>query len=732
MLPDALSWRGFGLKCRRSLASEKFSALMKFRFLFVALIFVLPLSLVAASLKTLEEFQKSASPFEVEIRVPVFPDTPERIQADKQAAIAAGNNALDRIARQDPAKATFESTFGALDQAGYDANLSAGRIEFMQQSHPAAAVRDAAENASKELQQWSVGTQYREDVYAAIQAFADTKPVLTGEDQRLFNDILRDYRRAGLGLPPTERKAVENLRKQLTALETDFSANIVKTKFPMVFTKAELAGVPESFLTSPGVKTGDDAYTILVNVTGQRQMVQTNCSVEETRRRVTAAEYALAREVNIPLLNQIVALRADIARKLGYASWNDYMIEVKMAKNGAAAKSFIEELVRGIQPKFESEVAGLQKMKAIETNNPQAKIELWDWRYYQSRFLKENYTIDAEALRVYFPYERVLEGMFAIYQSIFGLKFEQIAPPFKWVDDVALWGVSDAKTGEPLGLFYLDMFPREGKYNHFAQFSLQPGKQLPTGGYLRPTVALLCNFPPPANGAPSLLNHREVETLFHEFGHCMHSILTRAKRAQFSGTNVPGDFVEAPSQMLESWTFDKGVLDTFAADYRDPSKKIPAETLGKMKEARLAGIAVFYRRQFSFGLLDLTLHGPQTPGAAVDSEAVSNRVLSEVFFPVPPGTSFAAFFGHLVGYSGGYYGYAWADAIAEDMATVFENAPKGYFDQEVGMRLRNEIYAQGNARDVTESIQKFLGRKQSNQPFLRKLGVNAVPTQKAP
>jgi Zn-dependent oligopeptidase len=314
--------------------------------------------------------------------------------------------------------------------------------------------------------------------------------------------------------------------------------------------------------------------------------------------------------------------------------------------------------------------------------------------------------------------------MFAIYQSIFGLKFEQIEAPYKWADDVTLWSVTDARTGEPMGLFYLDMFPREGKYNHFAEFGIQEGKLLPNGIYLRPTVALLCNFPPPANGAPSLLNHREVETLFHEFCHCMHSILTRAKRAQFSGTNVPGDFVEAPSQMLENWTYDKAVLDTFAADYRDPSKKIPTEILEKMKDARLATIGVFYRRQFSFGLLDLALHGPHAPGEKIDSQTVSNKILSDVFFPVEPDSAFVAFFGHLMGYDGGYYGYAWADAIAADMATVFENSKNGYFDQEAGRRLRDEIYSQGSARDVTESIEKFLGRKQSNQPFFKKLGLN--------
>ena len=689
-------------------------------FVFASLV---ALNLTAAPLRTLEEFATSARPFGTEIRVPTFPASVAQIEAAKRAAVAAGDEALDRIAKQDAARATFESTFGALDHMSYEADLAAGAIEFMQQCHPSAEVRDAAEAALKDLQQWLVGVQYREDVYQAIKAFAATKPAVVGEDQRLLEEILREYRRSGMDLPPDERKAVENLRKQLATWETDFSTNIVKATAPLVFTKAELAGVPEAFLNSPGVKTGDDAYTIMVNVTSHRQRVQENCSVEATRRRLTETEYRMANEVNVPLLNKIVALRAEIARRLGYASWNDYTIEVKMAKTGATAEAFLRDLVRGIQPKFEAELATLAKLKGEETANPAAKIELWDWRYYQSRLLKQKYAIDTEALRVYFPYERTLQGMFDIYRSIFGLTFEQIAPPYKWVDDVTLWGVSDAQTGEPLGLFYLDMFPREGKYNHFAQFSLQPGKQLPEGGYLRPTVALLCNFAPAANGAPSLLSHREVETLFHEFGHCMHSILTRARRAQFSGTEVPRDFVEAPSQMLEWWTYDKAVLDTFAADYRDPSKKIPAEVLGKLEDARLAGTGVFYRRQLAFGLLDLALHGAHAPGAAIDSAAISNAILSEVFLPVPPDSAFVGYFGHLVGYSSGYYGYAWAEVIAADMATVFERAPNRYLDKEAGLRLRHEIYATGNAREVTESIEKFLGRKQSNAAFLKKIGL---------
>ena len=331
--------------------------------------------------------------------------------------------------------------------------------------------------------------------------------------------------------------------------------------------------------------------------------------------------------------------------------------------------------------------------------------------------------MDAEQLRVYFPYQRVLDGMFTIYQRIFGLKFERVDPPYKWVDDLQLYAVSDAKTGEPLGLFYLDMFPREGKFNHFAQFRLIEGKLLPSGKYQRPTVALICNFPSPTKDKPSLLSHSDVETLFHEFGHAMHSIMTRAHYARFSGTSVPGDFVEAPSQMLENWVWDKKVLDSFAADYRDPSKKIPAEILAKLKEAKLATEGTRYRRQLAFAMTDMALHTQIHDSNAKDALPLSNKMFSDVFLPLQPDTAFVAYFGHLMGYDAGYYGYAWADAIAADMATVFAQAPEGYFDQSAGARLRAEVYEPGDSRDVNISIEKFLGRQRSLDPFLKKIGI---------
>jgi thimet oligopeptidase len=684
---------------------------------------ILPVALRADGLRTVADFQALAVPYKSEIRAPSFETTPDQIRADATAAMAAGDAAIDRIARQDPASATFESTFGALDEAASENTLVASRIFFIQQTSTSKEMRDTANEAAKKLQEWNIGLGYREDLYAALKSFADTKPQLSGEDQRLFDFTLRDYRRKGFELPQAARKEVEALFKEESPLETDFSSNVVNTRVALVFTRAELAGVPDSFLSSPGVKTGDDAYTILVSVTPQRMMVEQNCSVAETRRKVSVAELHLAEDVNVPLLNRIVALRAQIATKLGYASWDDYQIEVKMAKDGGTATRFVEDLIHGTKPKFDSEIAEMRALKVAETHDPAAQIDFTDWRYYQNQLVKQKYTIDAEALRVYFPFEHVLRGMFAIYQSIFGLKFEQLQAPYVWAEGVTMWGVTDAKSGEPMGLFYLDMFPREGKYNHFAEFPIQPGRLMPDGTYLRPTVALVCNFPPPSNGAPSLLNHQEVTTLFHEFGHCMHAILTRAHRGRFSGTSVPGDFVEAPSQMLENWTYDKAVLDTFAADYRDPSKKVPAEVLGRLQEVRLATMGVFYRRQLSFALLDLKLHGPRPAGAPVDSQAESNRILGEVFFPVPEDSAFVAYFGHLMGYDAGYYGYAWADSIAADMATVFKAAPGGFLDPGIGMRMRQEIYSQGDSRDVSISIEDFLGRPRSNGPFLRRLGI---------
>lgn len=683
----------------------------------------------APDAEALREFQARAARFGNVISLPQFETSTNEIRITVRETIAAGNSALDAIAAVAPKKATYANTAGAIDDLNFQISLAANRLFLVKETSQDPAVREAATDAVKELQEWMVGLDYREDVYRVLKAYAASKPKLKGEQAKLLSETLRDYRRAGLDLPKQRRDEVEGLRKELSRLTTDYESNITKAQKALEFTAAELEGVPASFLEQ--VKGSNGLYTVMANVTWHYISVMDNAKREETRKRLLVAHDNLAREENVPLLEKILPLRDDIARKLGYATWADYQTEVKMVKNAAAAIDFLEKLKTGLQPKFDAELAEFRRIKVKETGDPNARINVWDWRYFSNQLKKERYSVDAEQLRVYFPYQRVLDGMFAIYQRIFGLKFEAVPPPSKWVDDLQLYAVSDAKTGEPMGMFYLDMFPREGKYNHFAHFGLIEGKRLADGKYQRPTVALICNFPSPAKDKPSLLSHDDVETLFHEFGHAMHSIMTRADCVRFSGTSVPRDFVEAPSQMLENWVWDKSVLDSFAADYRDPSKKIPPQILASLKEARLAIEGTRYRRQISFGLTDLRLHTQIHASNAKEALPLSNRILSDVFLPMAPDTAFVAYFGHLMHYDAGYYGYAWADAIAADMATVFEKAPKGYYDQKAGRRLRDEIYAPGDSRDANISIRKFLGRERSLEPFFRKIGIAEVDKRRA-
>ncbi len=677
----------------------------------------------AAATKTLADLQAQARRFNSVISLPQLETSPATIHQSVSNTITRANAALDTLGRRRGAELTFANTIHALDDIFYEANLTGNRLSLIKETSTNAAVRDAATDAIKVYQEWAVGLDYREDVYAAVKAFAATQPKLAGEDAKFFTETLRDYKRAGLELPPAGRAEVERLRKELSRLTTDFESNVTKAKHAIKFTRAELEGVPESFLSQQGIKTGDDEFTIMANITFHRLTVMENARREATRRQLTTVHHNLARAENVPLLQQILELRQRIAQQLGYASWADFQVEPKMAKTAATARTFLEKLTAGLQPKFDAELKEFQKLKARDTRDANVRIEAWDTAYYSNQLKKEKYTVDAEALRVFFPYEQALNGMFTVYQRIFGLVIVPVDAPEKWVADLKLYAVSDAATGEPLGLFYLDMFPREGKYNHFAQFGIIEGKRLSGGAYQRPTVALICNFPEPQPGKPSLLQHSEVETLFHEFGHALHSILTRANYARFAGTSVPRDFVEAPSQMLENWVWDKQVLDGFAADYRDPSRKIPPQILKQLKAAKLATVATFYRRQLSFALLDLALHTDVKPG--VDCLKLSNQILSDVFLPVPADTAFVAYFGHLMGYDASYYGYAWADAIAADLATVFEKSRHGYQDAAAGRRLRDEIYAPGDSRDVNVSIQKFLGRPQGIEPFLKTLGIGA-------
>lgn len=671
-----------------------------------------------------DDFAAAAAKENTVLALPSYPRTVEELKSAVERAIATADGELATLGRQDSAKLTLANTFVAYDTITDAVDTVGEQVNTIAETSTEAAMRTTARELNVKINAWNIALDYREDVYRVLKAFADTQPKLGAQERRLVDFILRSYRRAGLALPPEERKVVEQLRKEVSSLEQDFAANINRATAPIDFTADEMAGMPDSFLKSPGVLQSDGRYRAMANITWHAISIAENAKVPETRQRVLVARNRLARETNIPVLTKLVGLRADIARRLGYATWADYRTETRMAKTGATAVRFEEDLTAALQSKFTTELETLRKLKADDTKQPDAKLEPWDISYYTNQLKKQRYAVDTEQLRVFFPFQATVEGMFRIYQRIFGLKFTEVENPYAWAPGVRLFVVADSTTSAPMGCFYLDMFPREGKFNHFACFPQKNGALLADGRYELPVAALICNFPPPTEGKPSLLSHGDVETLFHEFGHVMHAMLGRARFRRQVSFAVPRDFVEAPSQMLENWVWDKAVLDTFAADYRDPSKKIPAETITALVRAREATEGYLNRRQLALGLIDLALHTKSADEAAkLDVVATTNAVLARVTVPPAPDTAFAAYFGHLAGYDAGYYGYLWSKVMAIDMASEFKKAPDGFLDVKVGRRLRDEVYGVGDTRDVGESVEKFLGRPRSMEPFLEYVGV---------
>jgi Zn-dependent oligopeptidase len=677
-----------------------------------------------ASALQLRDLQDVAARFNSVLVLPDWETTPAQVDANVEAAVADANRQLEIIAHLDPKGVTFGNTVRALSDVDAKLLCTVHRAQVLEQAHPDPKMRSAGLDAVQKLDEFAVGIDYRKDVYRSIKAYLDTNPRLEGQDARLVEFVLRGYKRAGLTLPDEKQQQVEALRKELAGIQAHFLVNANNATARLKFTKDELEGVSGDFCKQ--TKTAENEYTVDANVPPQYIYAMTNCVKEETRKRLCIAHDTRAKEKNLPLAIRAVEIRAQLAELLGYRSWTDYQEEVKMAKTGKNALDFEEKLKTGLEPKYQAEISELKKAKASVAGSTSPDLKLWDWYFVSALLQKQKYNIDTEALRVYFPFNRVLDGMFKIYEDIFQIEIRPVDAPPGYQSDLKVYSVLDQQTRQPLGLFYLDLFPRPGKYNHFANFALIDGGLLPDGKYQRPVVDLVCNFPPPSGDRPSLASQQDVVTIFHEFGHAMHAILTTVNYAEFSGFNVPGDFVEAPSQMLEYFAWDKKVLDSFAGDYRDPTKKIPADVLTKLKEADLATKACAYRRQLSFGLLDLSIHEPLTSAQKADLNTFANSILNDVFFPSDPSAAMLASFGHLFdGYDAGYYGYAWADAIAADMASVFQSAPDGFLDATVGRRLRDEIYAVGDSRDITVSVEKFLGRESSTGPFLKKLGISA-------
>ncbi|MPZ97721.1 MAG: hypothetical protein GEU80_00045 [Dehalococcoidia bacterium] len=648
--------------------------------------------------------------------------TPEDVRRGCDEAIVECDRLLDGIVAVPDGERTFDNTLRILDEVGDRLASASGQYGFLGYVAADKELRDVAIEYEQKLDTYGTSVGFREDVYHALRGFAESAAgqALEGEEARLLEFQLRDYRRDGFELGEAERARIQASKERLVNLGVEFRRNIDEYNDALLLTREQLTGLPDSYIERLEQVDTDEGKRYRVSLDYPEMYPFMEAAEDgDLRRELFLKNYNKAAGVNLPLLSEAIGIRDEIATALGYGSWAHYVLETRMAKRPEAATDFLLDLQQKVRLKADLDIADLAASKAQHLGQPEATIEVWDWRYYQERVLKEEYEVDSFAIAEYFPLDATLDGLFDVYQRLVGVRFVPVVDTRAWHPDVRLHAVLDAASGEHIAHFYMDLHPRADKYGHAAAFTLRQGRERPDGSYQPPVSAIVANFTKPTATSPSLLRHSEVETLFHEFGHILHQVMTRSRFARFAGTNVERDFVEAPSQMLEHWVWEPKVLAGFTR-HVERGEPLPAEQVHRMIAAKNVGSGIHYLRQIFFARLDLAYHGP---GREKDTDALAAELHPVSGFPLPPDTHFQAGFGHLFGYDAGYYGYLWSQVFGDDMFTRFQYAPEGD-PAIVGREYRELILEAGGTRDGDELLREFLGREPRPEAFLRGIGLD--------
>jgi thimet oligopeptidase len=650
--------------------------------------------------------------------------TPEQLtklcNSEKDKLVAR----LDSLAKLDLTQANFNNTYRVLENASTEFNNVVSPLIFLKDVSANEKVRDAASTCSETVSQLYVTLFAREDLYRVLKAASEKTEPLDLEDKRLVEETILAFKRNGLDLKPEARAKLVKLRQEIISKEEDFQKHIKEMTSGFVLVSAsELDGLAPDYIKTL-TRTPDGQYKITMDKASVFPFLE-NAKSGSARRRVDQLYNQLGGEKNVKDLEAAIRLRNEAAVLLGFRNHAHYVLDRQMAKTPEKVMAFLQPLVAELKVMGKQDLAELQALKRKEhPNEHDTAIHAWDWRYYETIWKKEKFNIDNQLIKEYFPLDVVLKGMFDIYQTLLGVEFVEVERPETWHPSVKLFQVR--KNGEIVAYFYMDLFPREGKYNHFAAFDILKGYRETNGDYRAPVSAIVGNFPPPGGDTPSLLQHDDVETVFHEFGHIMHQTLTKARYSSLSGTSVKTDFVEAPSQMLENWVWEPETLVKLSGHYKDHSKKLPADLIQRMMKAKLVNSGISYLRQAAFALVDMTYHmSPNVDGKS--TKIYADMMKNTMLIPIQEGTIPQAGFGHLMGgYDAGYYGYLWSKVYAQDMFTRFEE--EGLLNPKTGADYLHNILEPGGVRDPFEMITKFLHREPNQTAFLRSLGLDAVPS----
>ena len=647
--------------------------------------------------------------------------TADDIERGVDESIRAVERLADELASVPDGRRSFENTVLPLDEISDVLGQASGRFGFLSQVSADEELRAVAHRQEERLNVFAAGIGFREDIDRALKAYATRAELeaLPDDARRLLEFALRDYRRNGLDLNKETRDELQSLQERLVGLGIEFRKKIDDYEDHIEVSREELDGLPDAYIDRLGTVEVDGAVRYRVGLDYPELHPFLDAAHDgERRRELFYKNHNKAADTNIDILEEALGVRSSIATLLGFESWAAYALEIKMAKQADAVLEFLEEVESQLQSKLAADLARLSQQQERRTGIG-GPIGISDWRYYTNQVIQEEYQVDPFEVAAYFPLDAVLDGMFRIYEELVGVKFVRRpdVADSAWHEDAQPFDIVDPRSGEALARFYMDLYPRPGKFGHAAAFTLRGGRRLGDDGYQRPISAIVANFTKPTESSPSLLRHTEVVTLFHEFGHILHQTLTSSRFTRFSGTRVERDFVEAPSQMLEHWCWQPDMLSSFSRHY-ETGDPLPTSMIGRMIEAKHTSSAIATLRQVYFSRLDLAYHSE--PGRSTDE--IARELHPITGFSFPEDTHFQAGFGHLFGYDAGYYGYLWSRVFGDDMFTRFEEP--GASVSAVGAEYRQHILEPGGTADADQLIQRFLGREPNADAFLRELGLS--------
>jgi len=657
---------------------------------------------------------------------------PEHVLPAVEQLVADGRERIQQVLAQ--GKFDYAHLVQALDEE--DDRLGkafgpAGHLNAVAQNE---ALRNAYNSCLPLLSEYGTEVGQNAQLCAAYQALRDSDEwsSLSEAQQKDIENTLRDFRLSGVDLPDDKKAQYMANSKRLSELTSQFSDNTLDAT--QAWTKhisdeAELDGLPDSAKAGAADRAkadGKDGWLLTLDAP-VFIAVMSHCKNAELRKEMYVAWTTKASDQgpqagqfdNTAIMDEILKLRHEQAQLLGFANFGEESLATKMARDVNEVIQFLEDLAKRAKPQAEQELA---ELRAFAAEQGADDLNPWDIGFWSERLREERYSISEEELRPWFPADTVINGMFAVVGKLFGIQFRQRDDVDLWHEDARFYELVD-DDGSVRAAFYLDMYARTGKRGGAWMDDARIRRRRPDGSLQTPVAYLTCNFAPPAGGKPGLLTHDEVVTLFHEFGHGLHHMLTEQDVSGISGINgVAWDAVELPSQFLENWCWTEEGIALISGHY-ETGEPLPKEKLDKMLAAKNFQGAMQMVRQLEFSLFDMRIHAEYREG--LDIYQVLNEVRQQVAVIQPPAFNrFPNSFGHIFagGYAAGYYSYKWAEVLSADAYSRFEE--EGEFNEDTGRAFRSEILAKGGSREPMELFKAFRGREPSVEPLLRHCGIN--------